>query len=64
MKEVLTIDRINSLIRIPKRWIDEHIPPSDKVQILREMDGERIIITPIQPQTKGSRNGSTKNSRS
>jgi len=51
MKEILTIDRINSLIRIPLKWINENYPPSDKVKILREIDTDRIIITPIGEQT-------------
>ena len=56
MKEILTVDRINSLIRIPKFWIEENLPPGDKVQVIREFDQDKIIISPLREQTNVPKN--------
>lgn len=61
MKEVLKLQIDNALVRIPKRWIEDNIPsPDDFVQVMREIDADRIIITLIQPK-EGADNGSTGN---
>lgn len=58
MKEILTINRDNSLIRIPKRWLNDNLPPGDYAKVLREIDGDRIIITAIQGETDNANTNS------
>ena len=60
MKEILTLNRVNGLMRIPKRWLDKNLPPGETAQILREIDGDRILITIIQP-TEGTNKNETDN---
>ena len=48
MAEILNISRDNPLIRIPRTWIDDIYPPPLKtLKMIREIDGDKIIILPL-----------------
>ena len=62
MKEILTLNKVNGLMRIPKRWLDKYSPSGESVKIRREIDGDRILITIIQPKPKGTNKNETDSS--
>lgn len=47
MQEVINLSLKWNMVRIPLAWIRDNYGPADKIQILRELDGNKIIITAI-----------------